>query len=124
MRSERQRPASISAVVLAPAAAEVACRADARGVSREVALETGSTGRLADAVRDRASPQSAEHRALWSGSLRTDAPQRSYRVAADKELAPAPAWSPLLRRTVSRPPRSPRARRAGWRARGRRSRPR
>ena len=97
MRSLRHRPANISAVVLAPEAARSRAIPIRGGVARVVALETGGMGRLADAVRDRAAAESAEHRALWSGSLRGGrAPAATIASRPTKSSAPAPAWSPLL----------------------------
>ena len=77
---------------------------------RVVALETGAPGRIPDAVRDRAAAESAEHRALWGGSLGRTCSSAAIASRPIRSSAPAPAWSPLLRCTVSRPVPS------GWRS--------
>ena len=97
MRSERQRPASINAVVLAPDAARSRAM-PMRGECSEQSPSRPAARAAADTVRDGAPAESAEHRRGGVLQLRTDVLQRRHRVAADEELG-ALAWSALLRRT-------------------------
>ena len=72
-------------------------------MAREVALEAGGSGRLADPVRDRATAEPAEDRGVRSRRLRADALERGRRVSADEELGALARLVGLAAADVSRP---------------------